>query len=78
VTCASILITVGLYDQSLKIWRTRSAKDFTASIVLALLFNEAAWLNYGCSLKEWPVILIAALNIPAALIAAVGYLKFRK
>lgn len=78
VTCASVLITVGLYDQSLKIWRTRSARDFTTSIIIAIVFNEMAWLNYGFSLKEWPVILIPLLNIPAVLMAAVGYFKFRK
>jgi len=78
VMCASALITVGLYDQSLKVWRTKSAKDFTASIIVAILVNEVAWLNYGFSIKEWPVIAISLLNIPAAVVAAVGYFRFRK
>ena len=78
VVGASILITFGLYDQSLKIWRTKSARDFTTSIILAILINEVAWLNYGLSIKEWPLILIPLLNIPAVLIATVGYFRFRK
>lgn len=75
--CASVLITLGLYDQSLKVWRTKSAKDFTTSIVVAILVNEVAWLNYGFSIGEWPVIVVSLLNIPAALVAAVGYFRFR-
>jgi len=74
---ASIAITYGLYDQALKIWRTKSAKDFTWSIVVALLFNECAWLNYGFSLMEWPIITIGILNVPAAIIAGIGFLKYR-
>lgn len=74
---ASVLITVGLYTQAIKIWRTRSAKDFTFIIVFALIFNEAAWLNYGLALWEWPIILIGAANLPAAIAAGIGYFKYR-
>lgn len=77
VLLASLLITFGLYDQAVKIWRTRSVKDFTSSIVIAILVNEIAWLNYGFSLKEWPVVTVSLLNTPAAIIAAVGYFRFR-
>ena len=75
---ASILITFGLYDQACKIWRTESAKDFTVSLVAALLFNEAAWLNYGFALSEWPIITLGFLNIPAVIIAGVGFVRYRR
>ncbi len=74
---ASILITIGLYDQAFKIWRTKSAKDFTITLVAALLFNEIAWLNYGFALFEWPIITLGILNIPAVIIASLGFLKYR-
>jgi len=74
---ASVIITVGLYDQALKIWRTKSAKDFTLTLVLALAINEAAWLNYGFALQEWPIIVIGFLNTPAVICATVGYMKYR-
>lgn len=74
---ASIAISIGLYDQAFKIWRTKSAKDFTWTIVAALVFNELAWLNYGFVLREWPIITIGLLNIPASLIAAVGYARYK-
>lgn len=74
---ASVLITYGLYDQSIKIFRIKSAKDFTWTIIVALFFNELAWLNYGISLSEWPIILVGAVNIPAILLLIRGYLKYR-
>ena len=77
-TVASMVITVGLYSQATKIWRTKSARDFSALLVAALLLDEIAWLNYGLAIYEWPIILIAALNIPAVILAVVGYLKYRK
>lgn len=78
VMIGSFLITLGLYDQALKIWRTRSAKDFTLLIVVALLFNELVWINYGLAIGEWPIYLISAVNLPAAVAALVGYLRYRK
>lgn len=71
----SVAITYGLYDQSWKLWRTRSGKDFTPSIVLALVLNELAWLNYGCSIAEWPIILVGILNVPAVIWLAAGYIR---
>lgn len=78
VSLASLCTTYGLYDQVVKIWRTKSVQDFTTSIVVAILINELAWLNYGLSLKEWPVITVSVLNTPAAIFAAVGYFRFRR
>ena len=75
---ASLFITVGLYDQAFKIWRTKSARDFTISLVAALIFNEIAWLNYGFSLREWPIITLGCLNVPAAIIATIGFIRYRK
>lgn len=74
---ASIFITIGLYDQAIKIWRTKSAKDFTTTIIVALIFNEFAWLNYGFSLREWPIMTIGILNVPAAIIAGIGFWKYK-
>lgn len=74
---ASIAITLGLYDQAVKIWRTRSVKDFTLTLVAALVFNEAAWLNYGLALQEWPIIAVGCANLPAVIIASIGFLKYR-
>ncbi|MBV9467731.1 MAG: hypothetical protein JOZ57_00630 [Abitibacteriaceae bacterium] len=73
----SLAITFGLYDQTVKIWKTKSAKDISFSLVAALTLNELAWLYYGLMINEWPIILLSLLNLPAALIGAVGYWRYR-
>lgn len=76
VTLSNFAIIYGLYDQAIKIWRTKSAKDFTWTLILALIINEAAWLNYGFSLTEWPIIAISCVNFPAIVIIAIGHIKY--
>lgn len=71
----SLLVTYSLYDQAWKIWCTKSVKDFTASIIVALVANELVWLNYGCSISEWPIITIGLINVPAAVWIVVGYIR---
>ena len=75
---ASLFITVGLWSQALKVWRTRSAKDFTSVIIMSLLFSELAWLNYGITLNEWPIILIGSLCLPADILLVIGYIKYHR
>lgn len=73
---ASFFITLGLYDQALKVFKTKSAKDFTWTIIFGLFLNELAWINYGFSLYEWPIIVVGAVNIPAIIILIIGYRKY--
>ena len=73
---ASMVMTIGLYLQVIKIWRSKSAKDFSPGLLFALILNEAAWLNYGVALSEWPIILIGILNMPAVIMAIIGYRRW--
>lgn len=76
---ASFMLTYGLYTQVWKMFKTKSAKDFTFSLVFAIAFNELIWLNYGISIVEWPIIAICSLNLPADLLICYGfYLYGRK
>jgi MtN3 and saliva related transmembrane protein len=74
----SISITFGAYSQAYKIWRTKSAKDFTPVLIIALVIAELVWLNYGIVLKEWPIITLEALNIPGIFATAILFIKYRK
>lgn len=78
VSVCEVLIIIGLYHQALKIWKTKSAKDFTWTLILALIISEVAWLNYGFAINEWPILFISISNFPAILIAGVGFLKYRR
>jgi len=74
---ASLLITVGLYHQAYKVWKTRSVRDFASTVIVAILINELAWLNYGIMLAEWPIILVTSLNLFPAVAVCVAYFRFR-
>jgi MtN3 and saliva related transmembrane protein len=74
---ASLAISFGLYAQVWKMYRTGSVRDFTPVLLFALLTSELAWLNYGLVLREWPIILISGANLPAAVLAAAAYLRYR-
>jgi MtN3 and saliva related transmembrane protein len=74
---ASTTMTLGLYAQCLKLFRTKSAKDFTLSLVASLVFTEIVWLNYGLVLAEWPIILSSVLNLFPVMLILVGYSRYR-
>ena len=72
----SVALVYGLYAQVVKMFKTKSAKDFTMALLVALLVDEIAWLNYGITIREWPVYMLGATSFPAALLAFIGYLKY--
>jgi len=78
VLLVSVVITAGLYHQAYRVWRTKKVDDITATIVVAILLNEFGWLNYGVALWEWPIVVVSAVNLPAAIAIVVGYFKFRR
>jgi len=77
VFVVSLAMTFGLWIQWYKIFHTRSAKDFSIALVVTVLLNEIAWLIYGFTLMEWPIIAIDTLNLPAAIGICVGFFKYR-
>ena len=78
VAASSIVLVLGLYAQVFKIWRTRSAKDFSLLLITALLFDALAWLNYGVFLgmREWPILLVGLVSLPAVFGAFFGYFRY--
>lgn len=72
----SVVLTCGMYAQVVKMFRTKSAKDFTMALIAALVLDEIAWLNYGINIHEWPVYMLGCISLPAAIAAFVGYLKY--
>lgn len=75
---ASVTITVGLWHQAIKLVKTKSVGDLAWTVVLALAFNELAWLKYGIVLREWPIILISGLNLPAVFVISCVFFRYWK
>jgi len=74
---SSITIIIGLYSQAWKIWRTKSAKDFTGILIFAMVLTELVWLNYGIAIKEWPIIVLETINVPGIILIAFLFIKYR-
>lgn len=74
---AGVIITIGFYIQTIKIFRTKSAKDFTILLVVSLFYNELSWLVYGFGLREWPIITLCLVNLPAEVMMLIGYFRYR-
>ena len=76
----SIALTFGFYAQVIKMWWTKSAKDFSWMFVLALTLDEMAWLNYGWWIRheEWPVFVLPLVNTPAIIGMMLGFIRYRK
>ncbi len=78
VTAASIFLIIGLYHQVYKMFSTKSTDDFSVLMILALVICQLTWINYGVVLNEWPILVLSVLELPAGLLALLGYYKFRK
>ncbi len=77
VTIASISLVIGLYHQIYKMFKTKSADDFSILMIVALLICQVTWINYGLVLDEWPILLISIAELPTGVLALIGYYKFR-
>ncbi len=78
VTASSILLSVGLYHQVYKMFKTKSSDDFSVLMLLALLVCQLSWINYGLLIKEWPILFLSIVELPAGILALYGCLKYRK
>ncbi len=76
VTLASVLLILGLYHQVYKMFKTKSASDFSYGMLGALFLAELAWLNYGIVLDEWPILVMVVAEIPASILALYGRYRF--
>lgn len=59
-------------------WRTKSVRDISASLIWLSLVNELTWLNYGVALGEWPIIAVGVANLPAGILGVWAYVKYRE
>jgi len=63
----SICLTYGLYDQAWKAWNNKSKEAYSLPLAIFLVANETVWLTYGIAIREWPIIAICGINVPAVI-----------
>jgi MtN3 and saliva related transmembrane protein len=72
---AGALTTISFVPQVIKVWRTRSAGDFSYVMLALFCTGIACWLLYGVAVRSLPVVL--ANGVTLALTLAIFWLKTR-
>lgn len=60
---AATCTTISYAPQVLKLWRTRSASDISASMFLLMVTGIILWLVYGTIIGDLPLILANAVAL---------------
>ena len=56
-SAAGILTTASFLPQLIKTWRSKSAEDISAAMLLVLATGVFLWFIYGLYITSWPVII---------------------
>lgn len=65
---AGSLTTIAFVPQVIKIWRSKSAKDLSFSMLITFCLGVFLWLIYGLYLNSLPVILANAVTLLLSLV----------
>ena len=75
---AGFLTTLAFVPQAWQIWRTRSARDISASTFSVFTIGIVLWVIYGVLKAEWPIVLWNAITLGLAVAILVMKFKFEK
>ncbi len=77
-SATNILLLLGMYHQTWKMWASHEVNDLSGPLVIILLVDTIVWLNYGYVIDEWPIKLMGWVGAPAAIGMTLGYFKFQR
>jgi MtN3 and saliva related transmembrane protein len=68
---AGSLTTFAYVPQVVRTWRTRSTKDLSLGMLVALCAGVSLWLTYGIALGAWPIIIANSVTVVLSLVLIV-------
>jgi MtN3 and saliva related transmembrane protein len=60
---AGFCTTISMLPQLHSIWRRKSARDVSLTMILVLLFGIALWIAYGVGIHSPPIIVTNAVTL---------------
>ena len=73
---AATLTTVAFVPQVIRVYRTRSVEDISASMYLAFLVGVALWVGYGVRIGSRPVVIAHSVTVVLAAAVLVGKWRY--
>jgi MtN3 and saliva related transmembrane protein len=74
---AGTITSITFLPQVLHIWKTKSAKDLSLTMLLLLMLGVLMWLTYGILVKDAAIIYINSMVLIMSIILLVFKLKFK-
>jgi MtN3 and saliva related transmembrane protein len=72
---AGAMTTSAFVPQAVQTWRTRSARDVNAGLLVLLVVGNSLWFTYGALVGSWG--LLAANIVTVPLCALILWVKLR-
>jgi len=76
-TVLGVGMSLGYLTQTIKIFRTKSAKDVSLITYLIFGIGISTWLIYGLSIKNYPIILTNIVALIGAISVIVSYFQYK-
>lgn len=73
-----VLMTLALFPQLVKLYRTRSAKDLSALTYILYAVGVLFWFFYGISRQDWLFSAFKLIGVVLSLIILIGIWKYQK
>ena len=74
---AGTITSITFLPQVLHIWKTKSAKDLSMSMLLLLILGVVMWLTYGIITQAVPIIYTNSMVLIMSIILLVFKIKFK-
>jgi MtN3 and saliva related transmembrane protein len=74
----AFLTSVTFLPQVYKVWKTKSARDLSLTMMLIVLLSTVVWLTYAFALMLWPVIIANSIVCILSILLIYFKLTFAK
>jgi MtN3 and saliva related transmembrane protein len=74
---AGTITSITFVPQVLHIWKTKSAKDLSFTMLLLLIIGVVMWLTYGIIVKDAAIIYTNSMVLTMSIILLVFKIKFK-